>query len=204
MVPMDQPGASDQLRKSQTRSSHSRQSARASQPLPPKCLDLDAIPSPTEVTEDDRNNWGSEPSVTGVRGQVPPPVTANLLVNDQGNTSPPYIRCTAYTTPCPSDVGKAQRPRQLSSGLWQGCPQRWLRCVSLTTGNLALCAAITANHVRAPSCSSSREGKASSAAFAAVISDIPHPTPSVFNIRFMWMLMMVQKSPWALTNSWPL
>lgn len=177
------------------------QSARASQQLPPKCLDPDAIPSPTEVTEDDRNNWGSEPSVWG---QVPPLVTTNLLVNDQGNTSPRYIRCTAYTTPRPSDVGKAQVPRQLSSGCWQGCPQRRLHCVSLTTGNLALCAAITANHVHAPSCGSSREGKASSAAFAAVINDVPHPTPSVFNIRLMWMLMMVQSAPQALTNSWPL
>lgn len=199
---MDQPGASDQLRKSLPGSSHLRQSARASQPPPPKCLDPDAIPSPTEVTEDDRNNWGSEPSVTGVRGQVPPLVTTNLLVNDQGNTSPQYIRCTAYNTQCPSDVGKAQLPRQLSSGRWQGCPQRRLHCGSLTTGNL--CAAITANHVCAPSCGSSREGKASSAAFAAVINDVPHPTPSVSNIWLMWMLAMVQSSPRALRNSWPL
>uniref|UniRef100_A0A8C0L8L5 SEC24 homolog C, COPII coat complex component n=1 Tax=Canis lupus dingo TaxID=286419 RepID=A0A8C0L8L5_CANLU len=54
------------------------------QPLPPKRLDPDAIPSPIQVIEDDRNNRGSEPFVTGVRGQVPPLVTTNFLVKDQG------------------------------------------------------------------------------------------------------------------------
>lgn len=38
------------------------------------------------MIEDDRNNRGSEPFVTGVRGQVPPLVTTNFLVKDQGNT----------------------------------------------------------------------------------------------------------------------
>lgn len=66
-------------------------------------------------------------------------------------------------------------PRQLSSGRWQGCPQRRLHCVSLTMGNRALSTAITANHVCAPSCGSLREGKASSAAFAAVSVMLPHP-----------------------------
>lgn len=37
-----------------------------------------------QVIEDDRNNRGSEPFVTGVRGQVPPLVTTNFLVKDQG------------------------------------------------------------------------------------------------------------------------
>ena len=37
-----------------------------------------------QVIEDDRNNRGSEPFVTGARGQVPPLVTTNFLVKDQG------------------------------------------------------------------------------------------------------------------------
>ena len=37
-----------------------------------------------QVIEDDRNNRGSEPFVTGVRGQVSPLVTTNFLVKDQG------------------------------------------------------------------------------------------------------------------------
>ncbi|XP_038599737.1 protein transport protein Sec24C isoform X2 [Tachyglossus aculeatus] len=76
------------------------------QPPPPKRLDPDSIPSPIQVIEDDRNNRGSEPFVTGARGQVPPLVTTNFLVKDQGNASPRYIRCTSYNIPCTSDMAK--------------------------------------------------------------------------------------------------
>ncbi|KAM6263476.1 LOW QUALITY PROTEIN: protein transport protein Sec24C [Spheniscus humboldti] len=76
------------------------------QPPPPKRLDPDSIPSPIQVIEDDRSNRGSEPFVTGVRGQVPPLVTTNFLVKDQGNASPRYIRCTSYNIPCTSDMAK--------------------------------------------------------------------------------------------------
>ncbi|NWW46258.1 SC24C protein, partial [Pedionomus torquatus] len=75
-------------------------------PAPPKRLDPDSIPSPIQVIEDDRNNRGSEPFVTGVRGQVPPLVTTSFLVKDQGNASPRYIRCTSYNIPCTSDMAK--------------------------------------------------------------------------------------------------
>ncbi|XP_041260787.1 protein transport protein Sec24C isoform X2 [Onychostruthus taczanowskii] len=75
-------------------------------PPPPKRLDPDSIPSPIQVIEDDRNNRGSEPFVTGVRGQVPPLVTTNFMVKDQGNASPRYIRCTSYNIPCTSDMAK--------------------------------------------------------------------------------------------------
>ncbi|XP_061490573.1 protein transport protein Sec24C isoform X2 [Rhineura floridana] len=75
-------------------------------PPPPKRLDPDSIPSPIQVIEDDRNNRGSEPFVTGVHGQVPPLVTTNFLVKDQGNASPRYIRCTSYNIPCTSDMAK--------------------------------------------------------------------------------------------------
>ncbi|XP_038265220.1 protein transport protein Sec24C isoform X4 [Dermochelys coriacea] len=75
-------------------------------PPPPKRLDPDSIPSPIQVIEDDRNNRGSEPFITGVRGQVPPLVTTNFLVKDQGNANPRYIRCTSYNIPCTSDMAK--------------------------------------------------------------------------------------------------
>uniref|UniRef100_A0A8C9FA97 SC24C protein n=1 Tax=Pavo cristatus TaxID=9049 RepID=A0A8C9FA97_PAVCR len=61
---------------------------------------------PIQVIEDDRSNRGSEPFVTGVRGQVPPLVTTNFVVKDQGNASPRYIRCTSYNIPCTSDMAK--------------------------------------------------------------------------------------------------
>uniref|UniRef100_A0A8C6Y2H4 Protein transport protein Sec24C n=1 Tax=Naja naja TaxID=35670 RepID=A0A8C6Y2H4_NAJNA len=62
--------------------------------------------SEIQVIEDDRNNRGSEPFITGGRGQVPPLVTTNFLVKDQGNASPRYIRCTSYNVPCTSDMAK--------------------------------------------------------------------------------------------------
>ncbi|XP_068114147.1 protein transport protein Sec24C isoform X4 [Hyperolius riggenbachi] len=69
-------------------------------------IDPDAIPSPIQVIEDDRNNRGSEPFITGLRGQVPPLVTTNFLVKDQGNASPRYIRCSSYNFPATSDMAK--------------------------------------------------------------------------------------------------
>uniref|UniRef100_A0A7M4E9M3 SEC24 homolog C, COPII coat complex component n=1 Tax=Crocodylus porosus TaxID=8502 RepID=A0A7M4E9M3_CROPO len=65
-------------------------------------IDPDAIPSPIQVIEDDRNNRGSEPFVTGVRGQVPPLVTTNFLVKDQGNISCMYIFSTPFAIHCAS------------------------------------------------------------------------------------------------------
>ncbi|XP_030629651.1 protein transport protein Sec24C isoform X1 [Chanos chanos] len=69
-------------------------------------IDPDAIPSPIQVIEDDKANKGSDPFVTGVRGQAPPLVTTNFQVKDQGNASPRFIRCTAYNMPCTSDMAK--------------------------------------------------------------------------------------------------
>uniref|UniRef100_A0A672KPS2 SEC24 homolog C, COPII coat complex component n=1 Tax=Sinocyclocheilus grahami TaxID=75366 RepID=A0A672KPS2_SINGR len=69
-------------------------------------IDPDAIPSPIQVIEDDKANKGSEPFTTGVRGQAPPLVTTKFQVKDQGNASPRYIRCTAYSIPCNSDMAK--------------------------------------------------------------------------------------------------
>lgn len=40
--------------------------------------------SQIQVIEDDKTNKGSEPFVTGVRGQAPPLVTTNFHVKDQG------------------------------------------------------------------------------------------------------------------------
>ncbi|KAM9326103.1 protein transport protein Sec24C [Gastrophryne carolinensis] len=69
-------------------------------------IDPDAIPSPIQVIEDDRNNRSSEPFITGLRGQVPPLVTTNFLVKDQGNASPRYVRCTSYNFPANADMAK--------------------------------------------------------------------------------------------------
>lgn len=75
-------------------------------PPPQKRLDPDSIPSPIQVIEDDKANRSAEPFSTGARGQVPPLVTTNFVVKDQGNASPRFIRCTAYNMPCTSDMAK--------------------------------------------------------------------------------------------------
>lgn len=79
----------------------------SSQPPPQqKRLDPDSIPSPIQVIEDDKSNRGSEPFSTGVRGQVPPLVTTDFVVKDQGNASPRFVRCATYNIPCTSDMAK--------------------------------------------------------------------------------------------------
>ncbi|CAH1795236.1 unnamed protein product [Owenia fusiformis] len=71
----------------------------------PRRLDPDQMPSPIQVIEDDRKNrTGMFP--TGVRGTVPPLVTTDFTVQDQGNCSPRFIRSTMYNIPCTQDMLK--------------------------------------------------------------------------------------------------
>ncbi|XP_037133609.1 protein transport protein Sec24C isoform X2 [Syngnathus acus] len=79
--------------------------APGSAPPAQKRLDPDAIPSPIQVIEDDKAK-STEPFSTGVRGQAPPLVTTDFHVQDQGNASPRFIRCTAYNMPCTADMAK--------------------------------------------------------------------------------------------------
>ncbi|KAK6494003.1 protein transport protein Sec24D-like isoform X1 [Huso huso] len=71
-----------------------------------KKLDPDSIPSITQVIEDDKVRRGGQTYTTNTRGQVPPLVTTDCLVQDQGNASPRFIRCTTYTFPCTADLAK--------------------------------------------------------------------------------------------------
>ncbi|XP_064190704.1 protein transport protein Sec24D-like [Anguilla rostrata] len=73
---------------------------------PQKKLDPDSIPSATQVIEDDQAKRGGQVYATNLRGQVPPLVTTDFVVQDQGNASPRYIRCTAYSFPCTADLAK--------------------------------------------------------------------------------------------------
>ncbi|MGH0139439.1 UNVERIFIED_CONTAM: hypothetical protein FKN15_070271 [Acipenser sinensis] len=60
----------------------------------------------TQVIEDDKVRRGGQTYTTNTRGQVPPLVTTDCLVQDQGNASPRFIRCTTYTFPCTADLAK--------------------------------------------------------------------------------------------------
>ncbi|XP_061664267.1 protein transport protein Sec24D isoform X2 [Syngnathoides biaculeatus] len=73
---------------------------------PQKKLDLDSIPSITQVIEDDQARHGGQVFSTNIRGQVPPLVTTNFTVQDQGHASPRFIRCTTYSLPCTADLAK--------------------------------------------------------------------------------------------------
>ncbi|XP_037116537.1 protein transport protein Sec24D [Syngnathus acus] len=77
------------------------------QPGPPqKKLDLDSIPSTTQVIEDDQARHGGQVFSTNIRGQVPPLVTTNFTVQDQGHASPRFIRCTTYSFPRTAELAK--------------------------------------------------------------------------------------------------
>ncbi|XP_070849199.1 protein transport protein Sec24D [Chaetodon trifascialis] len=73
---------------------------------PQKKLDPDSIPSTTQVIEDDKVKQGGQVFSTNMRGQVPPLVTTDFTVQDQGNASPRFMRCTTYTLPCTTDLAK--------------------------------------------------------------------------------------------------
>ncbi|XP_075837573.1 protein transport protein Sec24D [Microtus pennsylvanicus] len=74
-------------------------------------LDPDSIPSPIQVIESDRTTRGGQVYTTNTRGQVPPLVTTDCVIQDQGHSSPRYIRCTTYCFPCTADMAKqAQIP----------------------------------------------------------------------------------------------
>uniref|UniRef100_A0A8I5R5V6 SEC24 homolog D, COPII coat complex component n=1 Tax=Papio anubis TaxID=9555 RepID=A0A8I5R5V6_PAPAN len=83
----------------------------AGPPQPQKKLDPDSIPSPIQVIENDRASRGGQVYATNTRGQIPPLVTTDCIIQDQGNASPRFIRCTTYCFPCTSDMAKqAQIP----------------------------------------------------------------------------------------------
>ncbi|XP_029469643.1 protein transport protein Sec24D [Rhinatrema bivittatum] len=78
---------------------------------PQKKLDPDSIPSPIQVIDSDKTSRAGQVYTTHLRGQVPPLVTTDCVIQDQGNASPRYIRCTTYCFPSSADMAKqAQIP----------------------------------------------------------------------------------------------
>ncbi|XP_046354960.1 protein transport protein Sec24C-like [Haliotis rufescens] len=76
------------------------------QPQQPRRLDPDQMPSPIQVIEDDRRNR-SGLFQTNAKGTVPPLVTTEFNVQDQGMSNPRFIRSTMYNVPCTSDMIKS-------------------------------------------------------------------------------------------------
>ncbi|XP_056630676.1 protein transport protein Sec24C isoform X2 [Diorhabda sublineata] len=70
-----------------------------------KQLDPDDVPSPIQVFQEDQINRGGI-FVTNDKGLMPPLVTTNFIVQDQGNCSPRFIRSTMYNIPFSQDISK--------------------------------------------------------------------------------------------------
>uniref|UniRef100_T1I812 Protein transport protein Sec24C n=3 Tax=Rhodnius TaxID=13248 RepID=T1I812_RHOPR len=75
------------------------------QQQPPRRLDPDLMPSPMQVMQDDQKTK-SGIFYTNQKGLVPPLVTTDFIVQDQGNASPRFIRATMYNVPINSDMMK--------------------------------------------------------------------------------------------------
>ncbi|KAK9506894.1 hypothetical protein O3M35_008745 [Rhynocoris fuscipes] len=71
----------------------------------PRRLDPDQMPSPMQVMQDDQATK-SGIFYTNQKGLVPPLVTTDFIVQDQGNASPRFIRSTMYNVPISSDMMK--------------------------------------------------------------------------------------------------
>ena len=70
-----------------------------------RSLDPDQMPSPIHVMEDDQKNNGGD-FQTKDKGQVPPLVTSQFVVQDYGNASPRFLRSTMYTVPATEELRK--------------------------------------------------------------------------------------------------
>lgn len=68
-------------------------------------LDPDQMPSFIQVIRDDQASRSGQ-FVTNDKGLVPPLVTTNFVVQDQGNCSPRFIRSTMYNVPITQDILK--------------------------------------------------------------------------------------------------
>lgn len=56
--------------------------------------------------KEDQELRSNEPFVTNQPGLVPPMVTTNFIVEDEGNANPRFMRSTMYNVPCNMDMMK--------------------------------------------------------------------------------------------------
>ncbi|XP_052892317.1 protein transport protein Sec24D [Anopheles moucheti] len=79
-------------------------------PAPPpvpqqKRLDPESMPNPIQVMAENQENCGGIFS-TNQPGQLPPLVTTKFVTQDEGNTSPRFVRSTMYNIPQTADMMK--------------------------------------------------------------------------------------------------
>uniref|UniRef100_A0A4W3GYC4 SEC24 homolog D, COPII coat complex component n=1 Tax=Callorhinchus milii TaxID=7868 RepID=A0A4W3GYC4_CALMI len=71
-----------------------------------KCLLLARNLQPTQVIEEDKVRRLGQIFTTNIKGQLPPLVTTDCVIQDQGNASPRFVRCTTYCFPSTADMAK--------------------------------------------------------------------------------------------------
>ncbi|XP_068702703.1 protein transport protein Sec24C-like isoform X2 [Montipora foliosa] len=76
-------------------------------PMQQRRIDPDQMPSPIQVMKDDNEAHKGSAFLTSTRGRTPPLVTSNFVIQDDGNCSPRFMRCTMYNIPCNKDVLQA-------------------------------------------------------------------------------------------------
>eukprot|EP00731_Ephydatia_muelleri_P029503 Em0021g26a len=67
-------------------------------------IDSDQMPNPITVMKQDHEQRASSLFCTTTRGIPPPLVTTQFTVQDDGNSSPRYMRATMYAIPCTKDM----------------------------------------------------------------------------------------------------
>ncbi|XP_067625316.1 protein transport protein Sec24C-like [Eurosta solidaginis] len=68
-------------------------------------LDPDQMPNPISVIIENKNSAGGA-FITNEQGLLPPLVTTKYVVEDQGNSSPRYVRSSLYCIPATADLLK--------------------------------------------------------------------------------------------------
>ncbi|KAJ8286144.1 hypothetical protein GJAV_G00035020 [Gymnothorax javanicus] len=63
-------------------------------------LDPQSLPSAVMGMEADREEWGARVFVSEPGSLLPPLATTDFTVEDRGNASPRFIRCTTHSFPC--------------------------------------------------------------------------------------------------------
>ncbi|XP_067639143.1 protein transport protein Sec24D-like [Eurosta solidaginis] len=70
-----------------------------------RCLDPDQMPNPISVIIENQNRAGGA-FITNEQGLLPPLVTKKYVVEDQGNSSPRYVRSSLYCLHATADLLK--------------------------------------------------------------------------------------------------
>lgn len=75
------------------------------QAAPQRRLDPDQMPNPIQVMTENQRSY-TAPINTSEAGLVPPLVTTQCVIQDQGNSSARFIRSTMYNVPSTADMIK--------------------------------------------------------------------------------------------------